>query len=125
MTILPPIPTRNDTLCPFPTLLRSPLLAGGVLLLTHDLLDLLQHPKAERQPGVDAGACLADHAGAQHEPVGDDLRLLRGFLQGRHEILRKAHRMLATLKNWRWPKRFQVAKMTGNQPLRKDADRKS
>src|SRR3546814_17856950 len=67
----PPISTRTDTLFPYSTLCRS------------------QHPEAERQPGVDAGAGLADHAGAQHEPVRDDLRLLRRFLQGRHEILRK------------------------------------
>ena len=55
--------------------------AGGVLLLADDLLDLLQHPPAERQPGIDAGAGLPDHAGAQHQPVGGDLRLGRGFLQ--------------------------------------------
>ena len=41
--------------------------AGPVLLLAHDLLDLLQHAEAQRQPGVAAGRFLADHAGAQHE----------------------------------------------------------
>jgi hypothetical protein len=34
-----------------------------VLLLADDLLDLLQHAKAERQPGIDAGGLLAEHAG--------------------------------------------------------------
>ena len=37
--------------------------AGAVLLLAHDLLDLLQHAKPERQPGVDAGRLLPQHAG--------------------------------------------------------------
>ena len=46
-----------------------------VLLLAHDALDVLQHAQAERQPGIDAGAGLADQAGAQHQPVRDDLRL--------------------------------------------------
>ena len=31
------------------------LRAGAVLLLAHDLLDLLQHAQAQRQPGIDAG----------------------------------------------------------------------
>src|SRR3546814_6307689 len=85
----PPISTRTDTLFPYSTLCRS------------------QHPEAERQPGVDAGAGLADHAGAQHEPVRDDLRLLRRFLQGRHEILRKAHTPLLSLIHGDGPKRFR------------------
>ena len=59
--------------------------AGGVLFLAHDLLDLLQHAQAQRQPGIDPGAGLADHAGAQHQAVRDDLRLRRGFPQGRHK----------------------------------------
>ena len=66
--------------------------AGAVLLLAHDLLDLLQHPQAERQEGVDAGGLLPDHAGAQHQPVRDDLRLLRGLAQDRQEIAGQAHR---------------------------------
>ncbi len=43
--------------------------AGAVHLLADDALDLLQHPEAERQPGVDAGGFLAEHPGAQHQPV--------------------------------------------------------
>jgi hypothetical protein len=54
--------------------------AGAVLLLAHDLLDLLEHPKAERQPGVDAGGGLADEAGAQHQLVADDLGVGGRFL---------------------------------------------
>ena len=45
------------------------LAASGVHFFAHDLLNLAEHPVAERQPAVDAGARLPDHAGAQHEPV--------------------------------------------------------
>ena len=65
--------------------------AGAVLLLAHDLADLLQHAKAERQEGIDAGCLLPDHAGAQHQPVGDDLRLLRRFAQDGQKEAGKAH----------------------------------
>ena len=66
--------------------------AGAVLLLAHDLLDLLQHPQPERQEGIDAGRLLPHHAGAQHQPVGDDLGLLRGLSQNRQEVAGQAHR---------------------------------
>ena len=36
-----------------------------------------QHAVAQRQPGIDAGRGLPDHARAQHQPVADDLRLRR------------------------------------------------
>ena len=65
--------------------------AGAVLLLAHDLLDLLQHAQAKRQEGVNAGRLLPHHAGAQHQPVGDDLRLFRGFTQDRQEETGEAH----------------------------------
>ena len=65
--------------------------AGAVLLLAHDLADLLQHPKPERQEGIDAGGLLADHAGAQHQPVRGDLRFLRGFAQDRQKETGQAH----------------------------------
>ena len=65
--------------------------AGAVLLLAHDRADLLEHAQAERQPGVDARRLLADHAGAQHQPMRDDLRLFRRFLQDGQEIAGKAH----------------------------------
>jgi hypothetical protein len=48
-------------------------------LLAHDGGDLLQHPKTERQEGVNAGRLLAHHARAQHQTVGDDFRLFRRF----------------------------------------------
>ena len=63
-----------------------------VLLLAHDLLDLLQDAEAERQPGIDAGRLLAEHAGAQHQPVRDDLRFLRRLLQDGQEIAGEQHR---------------------------------
>ena len=62
------------------------LAAGGVHLLAHDLLDLAQHAQSQRQPAVDAGARLPDHAGAQHQPVRGDLRLGRVLSQCRQEI---------------------------------------
>ena len=65
--------------------------AGAVLLLADDGADLVQHPDAERQPGVAARRLLPDHAGAQHQPVRDDLRLLRRLLQNRQEITGKTH----------------------------------
>ncbi len=65
--------------------------AGAVLLLAHDLADLLQHPEAERQEGIDAGRLLPHHAGAQHQPVRDDFRLFRRFAQDRQEITGQAH----------------------------------
>ena len=63
----------------------------AVLLLAHDLLDLLEHAEAQRQPGIDAGARLADHAGAQHQLVRDDLRLVRRLAQDGQEIAGEAH----------------------------------
>ena len=74
--------------------------AGTVLLLAHDLADLLKHPKAERQEGVDARGLLPHHAGAQHQPVRDDLRLFRRLAQDRQEIAGQAHGILG---------RFEVA----------------
>ncbi len=84
------------------------LTAHPVLLLAHDLLDLLQHLVAQRQPGIDAGARLADHAGAQHQPVRDDLRLGGRLLQGREEIAGKAHG--ATARVVAVSLRFEVAR---------------
>jgi hypothetical protein len=65
--------------------------AAGVLLVAHDLFDPLQHPQAQGQPGIDPGAGLADHAGAQHETVRDDLRLGGRLLHGRQEISGQTH----------------------------------
>ena len=61
--------------------------AGALLLLVDDLLDAGEHLEAERQPGVDPGRGLADHAGAQHQPVAGDLRFGRGVAQDREEVL--------------------------------------
>jgi len=71
--------------------------AGAVLLLAHDLLDLLEHAKAERQPSVDAGGLLADEARAQHEPVRDDLRFLRSLAQNGQEVAGKAHERIGRI----------------------------
>ncbi len=65
---------------------------GPVHLLTDDLRDLLQHPEAERQPGIDARRLLPDHACAQHQPVRDDLGLFRIFAENGQEIAGKTHK---------------------------------
>ena len=65
--------------------------AGAVLLLAHDLANLLQHANAERQEGIDARGLLPHHAGAQHQPVRDDLGLFRCLAQNRQEITGQAH----------------------------------
>ena len=70
------------------------LRAGGVLLLAHDAFDVLQHPEADRQPGIDAGGGLPHQPGAQHQPVRGDLRLGGRFLQRGHETVGEAHRDL-------------------------------
>jgi hypothetical protein len=51
--------------------------AGTILFLADDLLDLLQHPQAQRQPGIDAGGFLSHHARTQHQPMRDNLGLFR------------------------------------------------
>ena len=66
--------------------------AGAVLLLAHDLGDPGEHALAKRQPRIDAGRLLPDHAGAQHQPMGDDLGFLRRLTQDRQEITGQAHR---------------------------------
>ena len=68
--------------------------AGAIHLLPHDLLDLLQHPQAERQPRVDAGGFLADHASTQHQAMRNDLRFLGIVAENRQEIFGQAHRTL-------------------------------
>jgi hypothetical protein len=64
---------------------------GPVHLLADDLLDLVEHLQAQRQPGVDARRLLADHARAQHQLVRDDLGVGGGFFQNGQEIARQAH----------------------------------
>ena len=56
-------------------------MAHALLLLVHDLFDLAQHLVAQRQPRIDPRAGLLDHPRPQHQPVADDLRLGRVFLQ--------------------------------------------
>ena len=65
--------------------------AGAVLLLADDLLDLLQHPQAQRQPGIDARRLLPHHAGAQHQPMRDDLGLFRILFQDGQKEPRQSH----------------------------------
>ncbi len=57
------------------------LRAGAVHLFADDILDLADHAEAQRKVGVDAGRDLADHPGADHQPVADDLGLARLLAQ--------------------------------------------
>ena len=59
--------------------------ADGVDLLADDLLDALLHPEAERQQGVDAGAELAQVAGAHQQPMRRHLGVGRVVAQGGEE----------------------------------------
>ena len=65
--------------------------ASPVLLLANDLLDLFQNAKAKRQPRINPGAGLADHARPQHEPMGDDFRLFGIVAQNREKITAEFH----------------------------------
>ena len=65
--------------------------AGAILFFAHDLLDLLQHAKAQRQPRIDARRLLPHHAGTQHQPMRNNLGLLRVFLQDRQKEPRQSH----------------------------------
>ena len=47
--------------------------AGAVHLLADDRFQLLDGAQAERQIGVDAGGDFADHAGAHHQLLADDV----------------------------------------------------
>jgi hypothetical protein len=59
---------------------------GAVLLLPHDLLDLLEHAKPEWEPCVDPRGLLSDESGPQHETMRDNLRLFRGLAQDWQEV---------------------------------------
>ena len=64
---------------------------GADLFLMNDLFDLFQDLVAQGQPRIDACTGLFDQPCAQHQPVADDLRLGRGFLEHGQEITAKAH----------------------------------
>ena len=61
--------------------------AGVVHLLPDDLLDLAQHPVAEREPGIDPGRNLADEPGPHQEAVAVDFRVGRVIPEGSQEEL--------------------------------------
>ena len=67
--------------------------ARAVLFLAHDLLDLVENPEAEGQPGIDSRGGLANQPGAKHQLVADDLRVGGRFSRDRQEVMRKAHRL--------------------------------
>ncbi len=62
--------------------------ASTILLLAHDPADFAQHPQTQREEGINPGRLLANEPGAQHQPMRDDLGLLRRFAQNRKEISR-------------------------------------
>ena len=65
--------------------------SGAVHLLADDGFDLAQRAQPERQPAVDPGRDAANHAGAQHQLVADDISLGRRLLDGIDRVLRQAH----------------------------------
>jgi hypothetical protein len=65
--------------------------SGAVHLLADDLLNAAQHAQAERQPTIDAGRALADHARTKHELVRHDLRLGGRLLEQRQKVTRQPH----------------------------------
>jgi hypothetical protein len=65
--------------------------AGTVLLLAHDLLDIVENAPADRQPGINACGLLADQSGAQHQPVRHDLRLFRRLPKRGQEVSGETH----------------------------------
>ena len=65
--------------------------AGAVHLLADDGLELLHRAQAERQVGVDSGRDFADHSGAHHQPLADDVGVGRNFAQRGDERLAPAH----------------------------------
>jgi len=65
--------------------------AGAVLLLADDGADLIEDAQPERQEGIDACGLLADHAGAQHQPMGNDVGFLRRLAQNRQEKTGQTH----------------------------------
>src|SRR5258707_644664 len=93
--------------------------AGAVLLLADDLLDFLEHAKAERQPGVNPRRRLAHEAGPQHQLVADDLGVGGALLENRQKSFGPApgggrQRPLLTTGNRRakwwamWPHRHRA-----------------
>src|SRR3954462_6719821 len=65
--------------------------AGAIHLLAHDPLHLAHDAQAERQPRIDARRQAPDEAGAQHQPMADDLRLGGHFFLCRNKKLRGFH----------------------------------
>jgi hypothetical protein len=65
--------------------------AGAVHLLADDGLELLHGAEAERQIGVNSGGNFADHPGAHHQSLADDVGVGRDFAQGVDEGLAPAH----------------------------------
>ena len=65
--------------------------AGAVHFLADDVFHLAQHPQPHGQPAVDAGGHAANHAGAQHQLVAQELRLGGRFLGGVDRVFGKSH----------------------------------
>ena len=61
------------------------------LLFMHNILDLAQNLKAQRQPRINPGRRLLDHPSAQHKTMRDNLRFRRGFFQNGQEVAAQTH----------------------------------
>ena len=65
--------------------------AGPVHLFADNGLHFAQHPQSQRQPVVEPGGQLADHAGANHQLMADDFGIGRGFFLGSDQKLTGTH----------------------------------
>ena len=68
------------------------LSARPVHFLAHDVRGLVQGSQPQRQPRIDAGSELANHARADQQFVADDFSVARGFFQSGDVPLTPAHR---------------------------------
>ncbi len=67
------------------------VVASFRLLFMHDIFNFLENFIAQRQPAINASACLLDHACLQHVAVRDDLRLAWGLFENGQEIAAHTH----------------------------------
>ena len=67
------------------------LSAGGVHLVTHDVLDLADRAPGERQIGIQTGGLLADHAGTKQQTMACELGVGRILFKRRRVELRHVH----------------------------------
>ena len=78
----------------------------------------VEDPLADRQPGIDAGRLLPDQAGAEHQPMRDDLGFLRRLAKDRQEVAGKAHGRKDSVQGVRNRVGSQTARARKDKPFR-------